>query len=549
MRTMVDPVQATPEATAPTGKFRPVRGGTPHESTRFRREQLEQYSARVRPFLLVGVALLPIGGCFDYFVTHASRAAAARSYPLVLSLLLSAICGASAIALRRARAARRPPTIARWIDLALTSLFAFYLSDRVVSVGGVYAYVTAGASLMAVLFVRALVMPSTWPRAAAVGVLVWVAYPLAWFAHGWVAGQQPGLPADELAVTVLGTVGLFFLISVTVSALGSQLLLGLRRSQFQAVEASRYHIERKLGGGGMGDVYLARHGTLKMRCAIKVCRAAGDALDGEMLRRFEFEAQQISRLKHPNVVRIFDYGEMENGALYYAMEHLPGMDLGQFLRQEGRPSEARLLRWAEQILWALQDAHSHGIIHRDLKPANVFLTHLGGEPDVIKVLDFGLVKLAEGRSASQDRITRANSITGTPIYMSPEQAQGLDSLDHRTDLYSLGVVLYELACGAPPFSGSDPMNVLVQHVTATPRPLREIAPAISVELEAAVHRLLAKSPAQRFPDARAAQIALRDSPHYNAWNRDQALSWWVDREPALEATGDEPAATVTLAGR
>jgi serine/threonine-protein kinase len=337
--------------------------------------------------------------------------------------------------------------------------------------------------------------------------------------------------------TVAGTVALLFVVSLAVSSIGAQILLGLRRSQFQAAEARRYHIERKLGGGGMGDVYLARHGTLKMPCAIKVCRPAG-GLAGDMLRRFEKEARQVSRLKHPNVVRIFDYGEMEDGAVYYAMEHLPGMDLGEFLRREGVPPEERLLHWADQMLFALEEAHAQGIVHRDLKPANVFLTSLGGEPDVIKLLDFGLVKLIEERADGDDRITRANAIPGTPLYMSPEQAQGLDSVDHRSDLYSLGVVLYELLCGRPPFAGSDPMNVLVQHVTVAPRPVREINEAVSAETEAAVLRLLAKAPAERFPDARSTHLALRQSPRHGAWDRERALRWWA----ALPADGAPAAA-------
>jgi len=527
---------------ADTRKLRPIEPWwTPRAGARFRRQQLEQYALRVRPFLVAGVVLLPLGALFDFSVTHAGRPPAMRLVPLVLCLLLAAICGGAAIALRRAEGTQRTASIARGTDLLLTGLGALYLSGRVMSLGGVYAHVTAAASLTSVLFIRTLVMPSTWGRAALTGVLVWLAYPLAWLGYGWLAGERPAVQDDAVGM-VAGTVVLFFIFSVTVTSLGAQMLLGLRRTQFQAAEARRYHIERKLGGGGMGDIYLAWHGTLKMQCAIKVCRCGPEGIGRDMLRRFEKEAQQVSRLQHPNVVRIFDYGEMEDGSVYYAMEHLPGMDLGEFLRREGPPAEARLLRWADQILFALQEAHSQGIIHRDLKPANIFLTCLGGEPDVIKLLDFGLVKIIEDRSDDKDRITRAHAITGTPLYMSPEQAQGLDSLDHRSDLYSLGVVLYELACGHPPFLAADPMNVLVQHVTVAPRPLRELSPSLSVEVESAIHRLLAKKPGERFADARAAHVALRESPHHAGWDREQALRWWADRPPIAEG---EPAADAT----
>ena len=421
-----------------TRRLRPVEPWwTSRASSRFRREQLEQYALRVRPFLVAGAFLSPLGGVFDTLVTHAGRPLPIRLLAMGMSLLLGAICAAAAVLLRRAAGTGRTAAIARVTDLLLTALFALHLSARVMSVGGVYAHVTAAASLMAVLFVRTFVMPETWRRATLVGALVWLAYPAARFFYGWVTGEPPPWPD----ATVAGTVALFFAVSLIVSALGSQMLLGLRRTQFQAAEARRYHIERKLGGGGMGDIYLAWHGTLKMPCALKVCRLPSDGVGHDMLRRFEKEARQVSRLKHPNVVRIFDYGEMEDGSVYYAMEHLPGMDLGEYLRREGPPAEERLLHWADQMLFALQEAHGHGIVHRDLKPANIFLTSLGGEPDVIKLLDFGLVKLLSERADSGDRITRVNAITGTPLYMSPEQAQGLDSIDHRSDLYSLGVVL------------------------------------------------------------------------------------------------------------
>src|SRR5580704_1015298 len=232
----------------------------------------------------------------------------------------------------------------------------------------------------------------------------------------------------------------------------------------------RFRITSVLARGGMGKVYLAEQAPLGRTCALKVLNpdyARGQ--DPEFHKRFFLEASIASKLAHPNTVTIFDFGKTDDGIYYMAMEYLEGQTLHRAIREAGHFSEERTAHVARQICRALREAHSLGVIHRDLKPANIFLVEHGDETDFVKVLDFGLVKNVS--ETKTEDLTQTGLFMGSPKYMAPEQIRG-DRVDARTDIYALGIILYEMVTGKVPFDRPNSVNILMAHVNEEPPPLR-----------------------------------------------------------------------------
>jgi beta-lactam-binding protein with PASTA domain/predicted Ser/Thr protein kinase len=250
----------------------------------------------------------------------------------------------------------------------------------------------------------------------------------------------------------------------------------------------RYRILRKLGAGGMANVYLAEDQELGRRVAIKILNDR-HANDDQFVERFRREAKNAAALSHPNIVSIYDRGEAE-GTYYIAMEYLDGRSLKELIVSRGPAPVNVALEYARQILSALRFAHRHGIVHRDIKPHNVLVDNEGR----VKVTDFGIAR------AGTSQMTEAGSIVGTAQYLSPEQARGAD-VDQRSDLYSLGVVLYELLTGETPFDGDTPVEIAMKHLSATPEPPSAHRSDIPRELDWVVTRALAKAPADRYQSA------------------------------------------------
>jgi serine/threonine protein kinase len=257
----------------------------------------------------------------------------------------------------------------------------------------------------------------------------------------------------------------------------------------------RYRISELIGEGGMGKVYLAEHVEIGKRVALKVLHPSYSRMP-DLVERFRREARAASKIGHPNIVDVTDSGSTADGSVYFVMEYLEGVELGSVIEREGALDIARALRITGQICRALSAAHREGIIHRDLKPENIFLITRGGEADVVKVLDFGIAKTTEAEAARERRLTSPGMAMGTPEYMAPEQAAGRPA-DARTDIYSLGAIMYEMTTGLPPYQGDNFMEILTKKATIDPP-----APiTVRTELPLQVSQLVTSAMA-RNPDAR-----------------------------------------------
>jgi len=271
----------------------------------------------------------------------------------------------------------------------------------------------------------------------------------------------------------------------------------------------RFKITSLIARGGMGQVYRAEQLPLGRVCAVKVLsQSCSGEPDPEFRKRFFLEASLTSKLTHPNTVTIFDYGHTDDGIFYMAMEHLEGQTLHRAIREGGHFSEERTTHVARQLCRALREAHALGVIHRDLKPANVFLVEYGDEADFVKVLDFGLVKRVS--EAKTEELTKTGLSLGSPKYMAPEQISG-EKVDVRTDIYALGIIMFEMMTGKVPFDSATSVEILKAHVKDAAPSLRAMNPNLraSPEMEETIARCMRKAPDDRYGSMDEVLAALR----------------------------------------
>jgi eukaryotic-like serine/threonine-protein kinase len=376
----------------------------------------------------------------------------------------------------------------------------------------------AGYSVL--LLTYGLFIPNSWRRAAAILLPATCLPYLLFLALHWTHGElDPILEADWSAHT-LPIPPMAALIAIY----GSHTIQQIRRDAFKAKQFGQYVLKRKIGGGGMGEVYEAEHMLLKRPCAIKLISRDRDT-DERALARFELEVRATAKLSHWNTVEIYDYGRIDDGTFYYVMELLRGLSLDDLVRQYGPMPPERAVYLLRQVCRALREAHATGLIHRDIKPANIFAAERGGVYDVAKLLDFGLVK--HRLKVGEQEADEPDAFSGSPLYMAPEQATNYEGVDARTDIYAVGVVAYFLVTGQPPFQGSNIPEVLDAHARGPVVPPSQLRPGIPADLERVILRCLAKLPADRFPDAASLEAALAACACADEWTERRAAEWWL----------------------
>jgi hypothetical protein len=323
----------------------------------------------------------------------------------------------------------------------------------------------------------------------------------------------------------------------------------LRQEAARAHRFGHYRLKQLIGRGGMGEVYLAEHTLHKRPCALKRIRPGHDT-DPTTLARFEREVRATAELSHPHTVEIYDYGRAGDGTFYYVMELLWGLTLEELVHTHGPLPAPRAVYLLRQVCDALEEAHSAGLMHRDIKPSNIYAARRGGEYDFVKLLDFGLVKRAA--RADQPALSRAETVVGSPLYMSPEQSLNEATSDVRADIYSLGAVGYFLVVGHPPFIAENPLEVMIAHARDVVQPPSQLAPDLPRDVEAILLKCLAKDPQERFASSAALGRALAACSVAGQWTRDDAALWWHAHQETLvpgSATAAESASFVLNEGR
>jgi serine/threonine-protein kinase len=452
--------------------------------------------------------------------------------PLLLGthVLVVAVLGWCSLPLcRECEVSMRRLRLTELAVFGLPTLFFLLLQHRVALTEAGRGYLAPPMAFWPLLiFTYAMFIPNKWQRAAIViGVMALAPMALVvgmmWAYPQYAALMTVGEFAQHLLTLAVASVAAVF---------GTRLINTLRREAFEAKQFGQYRLIKSMGAGGMGEVYLAEHRMLKRPCVVKLIRPE-KAGDPRVLARFEREVQMTARLSHWNTVEVFDYGRTDDGTFFYVMEYLPGLSLDELLAQHGPLSAERVIYLLRQACQALREAHSIGLIHRDIKPGNIFVAQRGGLYDVVKLLDFGLVKpIAEIDSA---RLTHDGSISGTPLFMSPEQARGHAELDARSDIYSLGAVAYALLSGRAPFEMSNPIDVIIAHDRDPVIPLSRVRSDVPADLEAIVLRCLEKRREDRFQDVASLDDALSHCAAAHRWTKNHAEAWWFEHASSAQA--------------
>jgi serine/threonine-protein kinase len=340
-----------------------------------------------------------------------------------------------------------------------------------------------------------------------------------WYAFDPV-GPMP--TARHMMTMVAVNTAAWWAVMLTLCVAASRVIYGLRRTVRDAKQLGQYRLHEKIGEGGMGSVYRATHAMLARDTAIKLLSPG--AANEINLKRFEREVQMTARLNHPNTVTVYDYGRTTEGVFYYAMELIDGASLQDIVTTTGALPPGRALHLLDQVAGALVEAHGVLLIHRDIKPANIMVKRphvFGGMGEMAKVVDFGLVK-----ESGDPGLTHADSVTGTPLYLSPEAIRDPATVTPSSDLYALGAVAYFLLTGTEVFRGKTVVDVCAKHLHEAPEPPSRRAAEVPADLEALVLACLEKDPGQRPASALELQAGVRRCRDFDTWSPEHAIGWW-----------------------
>jgi serine/threonine-protein kinase len=434
---------------------------------------------------------------------------------------------------------RRPAiparTLAQFQNLSFV-LAALCIAIMAVPLGGLRSPYMHGISI--VLLVRAAVMPEPWRPSLPLFTTICLTFPAVMLERVLVSPAARAAALEYGALVSFGANFVFVIASATVGLVSGHISWAARQQLYRARRLGRYRLQAPIGRGGMGEVWLAWDQPLRRNVALKLLRTGG-LPDGDSLRRFEREAQAASQMRIPHSVQIYDFGVSDDGIHYIAMEYLTGMNLESLVGRFGSLPPGRAVYFARQICRSLEEAHAAGIIHRDVKPSNLFVTRVGGDPDFLKLLDFGLARLRTA-GGGDARLTRTGMLFGTPAYLAPEIWEGAEA-DERSDIYAVGVTLFFLLTGRVPFDGKSPVNVmLAQQEGEVMPPSAERGEALPASLDALVLRSMAKDPAERYQSVTELRQALEQVPA--TWTAAEAEAFWRQAEGALaRGHGDEVA--------
>ncbi|MGB0759151.1 MAG: serine/threonine-protein kinase [Rubripirellula sp.] len=386
-----------------------------------------------------------------------------------------------------------------------------------------------------IIFIYGVFMPNRWQRAACVLLPMAAAPYLVTELTAYLVQEEYEKNIRELMYSdLLGRPLSPPLIAACISIFAAHTIHGARTSAFQARRLAQYRLIDLIGEGGMGRVYKAEHLLLKRSCAIKLIQPDKNA-DARALRRFEREVRATAQLTHPHTVQVYDYGQTNEGIFFFAMELLPGMNLGELIKKTGPLPPDRSVHFLIQVSDALREAHEVGLIHRDIKPGNIFISERGGIRDYTKLLDFGVVREVKvDPSLSQT----AMMIAGTPSFMAPEQATHPEQTDARSDIYSLGMVGYYMLTGELPFKGKNPIQIMMAQVNQTPTPPSAIQTGIPADVEAIILKCLEKNPENRIPSAAQLRDDLLACKCSRDWTATLASQWWKEQQPTTSTAAE-----------
>jgi len=411
---------------------------------------------------------------------------------------------------------------------------ALAIALMAIHLGGIRSPYMHGISIVALVW--AALIPTHWRRGLPIFIHIGLVFPIV---MGIGALVSPVAYAEWMttgALIVFVSNYVFVLSSSILSIILSHLVWS---AQQQARNVGSYELEERLGQGGMGEVWRARHHLLARRAAIKLVRP--EALGGDpqtrrvALARFEREAQATASLRSPHTIDLYDFGISDTGVFYYVMELLVGRDMQSLVKDFGQLPPERVLYLLEQVCESLAEAHAAGLVHRDIKPSNIYVCREGLQCDFVKVLDFGL---ARDRRPDAVHLTMQTGerLTGTPAYMAPEVIMGATEVDPRADIYALGCVAYFLLTGQLVFEGTTPMKTLLMHVEEAPVPPSQRAEiVVPPALDALILQCLEKDPRRRPKDAQATLRLVRECRVGAIWNGDVAREWWEAHLPDLSA--------------
>ncbi|HEY8090009.1 MAG TPA: serine/threonine-protein kinase [Polyangiaceae bacterium] len=406
------------------------------------------------------------------------------------------------------------------MDYLVFVLGGALLGLMAVRLGGLTCRYSQG--VMIFVFARCTVFPLPWRRALPVPAACIAAYPLALVVATFFVPELRAQWRDRAALGVLLDSQMFVLAATAVGIFASHMIDHARRQVREARILGAYRLKVRIGRGASGDVWLARQTTLERDVALKVLRDQSWRSE-EAVRRFTTEARAASRLKHPNTIRIFDFGASDDGVLFIAMELLEGLDADALVASSGPVAPARVIHLARQACASLSEAHGRGILHRDIKPANLFVAHVGGVLDMLKVLDFGVARL-QGPAQAQ---TEEGVLFGTPDFMSPETCGG-EPVDARSDVYALGASLYFMLTGSVLFPGHSVNEVIMMQVSRMPDLPSSRVAGLPADLEAVVMKCLSKAPRDRYASVDQLDAALHACADAGRWTQRDAQSWWSE---------------------